>query len=437
MSNVSLNKSILHGMLTLTAFVAVGRLVGAGKEVAVAYRFGTSEILDVYTLSVVLLAWVPTIILTLLQSALVPTLAKLDPSLESSFCREITGFLIYFGVLSTLLIMIAAPSFPIWFNLSLSDSGLHSFKSFIFLMAPVVFLMTLNSLYSMRLLAHEHHANTLLDVVPSLILLCVILIFVGENTSIQPLVVGTVSGALIHLMALIWITKKVGLSIGVSFIFKHKEWYQLKQAVSTLILGALALSLILPIDQMLAGSLQSGSISTLSYANRLLTLGLGLAITVVTRALLPVLSNSKLSDADRRETTLKWSVYLFTTGLFITLVGWYLAPTIVQVVFERGEFTPIDTTNVSKIVRVGLLQIPVLFVGTVLVQLFTSMRKFKLIMLSSIVAVLSKLFFGLVFVRFFGLEGIMLSTVAMYISTVVFFSLCFVRADFDQKKEDA
>lgn len=413
--------------MVLTVFVALGRIAGAAKEIVVAYRYGTSEALDVYTLAFVLVTWAPVIALSLLQSSLVPALTRLDDAENRRFCKELTGLIAIVGLVASLVLWVAFPYLTSLFDLSFAGTAIDEFNWALTALTPIIGLMCLNAVFSMRLLAHEHHSNTLLEAVPAMVLLSFVLLYPMKEPNLMPLVYGTVIGVFTHLVVLILVTRRVGLTIGVSFQFVHEQWKPFRQAIGTLLLGAVAMSLVLPIDQLMAAQLDTGSVSTLSYATRLLTLAMGLAITVLTRALLPVLSDGNLDDSARTLLAQRWMLMLFAGGLLLVGVGWFVTPAAVSILFERGEFTSIDSENVSRAVRLGLFQVPILFVGTVLVQLFTSMQRYKVIVGSSLVALSAKLSTGIPLANAYGLDGIMISTVLMYGCTSIYFMYFFSR----------
>ena len=71
---------------------------------------------------------------------------------------------------------------------------------------------------------------------------------------------------------------------------RSAEWRLLYGAILLMGLGHFLLTATIPIDQGFAARLGEGSVATLGFANRILTLFSGLATIVIARALLPVLS---------------------------------------------------------------------------------------------------------------------------------------------------
>ena len=69
---------------------------------------------------------------------------------------------------------------------------------------------------------------------------------------------------------------------------RSAEWRSLYSGVLLMGLGQLLITATIPIDQGFAARLGEGSVATLGYANRIVTLFDGLGTIVAGRALLPV-----------------------------------------------------------------------------------------------------------------------------------------------------
>lgn len=68
---------IARGAARISIFVLLGRCAGAFKEVAVAYRFGTSGIVDAYQLTLALVSWMPAAAMTIFGIVLIPVFVEL------------------------------------------------------------------------------------------------------------------------------------------------------------------------------------------------------------------------------------------------------------------------------------------------------------------------------------------------------------------------
>ena len=119
-------------------------------------------------------------------------------------------------------------------------------------------------------------------------------------------------------------------------------------------------------DQFFASDLGVGAVSTLSYANRILSLVLSLLVLAATRAVLPILAEARALGHETTHLTKRWAGATFLIGIGALTIGWLMAPTIVRLIFERGTFGPPQTASVANILRFGLLQTPFYVSGVVL-----------------------------------------------------------------------
>jgi peptidoglycan biosynthesis protein MviN/MurJ (putative lipid II flippase) len=185
-----------------------------------------------------------------------------------------------------------------------------------------------------------------------------------------------------------------------------------------MLVGQALMSFIGIIDQFFASHLDAGSIATLSYANRILALVLGLGAIAISRASLPVFSRlqaQKDAQLHLRLVTTQWASLLLVFGVGAMIVGWWSAPWVVKLLFERGAFVAQNTLAVTQILRYGLVQLPFYFVGILFVSLLTSQSRFKIVTIIGTVNLIVKIIATFLLVERMGVSGIMLATSLMLI----------------------
>src|SRR5690349_5966288 len=82
-----MHREIAGSMAWITLFVLVGKLAGAFKEVAIAARFGTSELVDAYVFVMTLNAWPLSVWLSVLTAVIVPLAARVSAVSEAQLSR--------------------------------------------------------------------------------------------------------------------------------------------------------------------------------------------------------------------------------------------------------------------------------------------------------------------------------------------------------------
>jgi len=86
------NQRVFRGMLAVSAFVMIGKLAGAGKEIGIAWRFGVGEIVDIYVIAFVIINWAPSVLASALNSVYVPLIRTLPENQRLRFnAVSITG----------------------------------------------------------------------------------------------------------------------------------------------------------------------------------------------------------------------------------------------------------------------------------------------------------------------------------------------------------
>src|SRR5690606_24521942 len=375
---------IARGAMRVAFFLLIGKMAGALKEMAVAHRYGVSEVVDAYQFTMTMANWLPITIVGAFSIVLIPVLVKTRYAPDSErvqFIRELQGWVLAIGVVTGVLTWLLWPYVLEYAGGNLSAATRAHSTELIWAFAPAALLTLLIGVSTSRLRSHERHVNTLLESVPALMILIWILITPGD-VSVMPLLLGTLVGYAIQAVWLQILSRKADDGIwGVpSFTFKSHQWPLLLNAAGVMLIGQIAMSFVGPLDQIAAAKLGDNANATLGYAARLLSLIIGLGAASVGRAALPVLADvQSQGDAHRaRNMALKWSALMLAGGIVAVAACWLLAPWIVMILFEKGAFTADDTIAVASVLRWGILQLPFYFGVLILVQLMASQNRYKL-----------------------------------------------------------
>ena len=427
----SVDIAIARGMAWVTLFVILGKLSGAFKEMAVAWRYGVSAEVDGYLFVSNLVSWPVALWFSVLTMVLIPLaarLAKESPGQLPLFRAELLGAAIAIGVG---LALVAAVLLPIairspWMGLPGPTASLAADT-----VPGLVLLLPLGmvaSVFSIWMLAVGMHANTLLEGVPALAITGAVL--VGDG-GVEPLVWGTVAGGLLHLASLALPFARRGEIKWPRFSFSSPAWRWFKQGFAVMLVGSALMSLVTIVDLMFSVHLGTGAVSMLSYANRVLALILGLGGTAISRATLPIFSSVTYSSGGVVDSSnaihkvaTRWFCIMFVLGIASMLVVWWLAPTIVKLLFERGAFSPENTAEVAGVLRYGAVQLPFFFAGVVLVSSLVSRGLHFAVAIGAGLNLIVKGVGNFLLVPEFGINGIMLATSVMYASSFATLYIC-------------
>ncbi|MDR3289749.1 MAG: murein biosynthesis integral membrane protein MurJ [Rickettsiales bacterium] len=172
-----------------------------------------------------------------------------------------------------------------------------------------------------------------------------------------------------------------------------------------------------------------GAVSMLYYSDRVTQFPLSLIGTTIGVSILPHLSKALGKSGDNAEAQ-QLQESSFFLSLFFGLpsaIGLYmLAQPIVALLFERGQFTTIDTVNVATIIQIYSLSVPFYIFSKILNAIFYAKKDTKTPMRISLINLMINVILSVLLVRDYETNGIAFAgVVATIISTILlFYALC-------------
>lgn len=417
------HQAIATGIVWVTLFVFIGKLAGAAKEMVVAWRYGVGAEVDAYLFLYNLVTWPIGVWFSILTVVLVPLAAKIrqnDTQEIANFRAELLGGTLLLGLVLAVLSWLG-----LFFLLRSSLTGLppstaRLAESIVAPMALLAPLGVLASLFSAWMLAAGRHTNTLLEGIPALVTGLAVLMFVTGN--VEPLIWGTVAGFCCHLVSLAIPLRRRQEINAPRFSMNSHQWRFFWQGFGIMFMGQALISLVSIVDQFYAARLSEGAIATLGYANRILALVLSLGATAVSRATLPVFSRIVAQSGQQVHCVAgKWTKLLFGLGIVGAIIGWWLAPWAVKLLFERGAFTVKNTMAVTGVLRYGLLQLPFYFSTIVMVSVISSGQRYVLLLWSGLIAIVVKIAANAILVPMLGVNGLTAAWAFVYAANLIFF----------------
>ncbi|MBL7542505.1 MAG: murein biosynthesis integral membrane protein MurJ [Bdellovibrionaceae bacterium] len=177
-------------------------------------------------------------------------------------------------------------------------------------------------------------------------------------------------------------------------------------------MGVLQLSLV--INQRFASSLGDGPISYIYIADRLLELPLSLVSVSLGTALLPSLA-TLLAEGKRKE-MLQTAEYYFRLNLYVVLAAatglYFLGGAIVELFFQRGQFTASDTASTAQVIQIwALIMIPASAVR-ILAPSYYAVKNTWYPAVISLISLIGHFFLAPVLMEKWGLRGLNYSSLA-------------------------
>ncbi len=419
--------------MTVGGFTLVVNLAATVKELVVARQFGTADTIDALLIAFLLPSYAVNVLAGSCSTALVPTFVQVRENEGQEKAQQLLSGVIICntGVLaavSVLLVLTASFILPI-LGSGFSITKVALSRSLFFVFLPILVISGLKMTWAAILNACDRFALVALSPIMIPLATIAMLLLVGRTWGIYALAVGTLAGYMIEAALLAWGLKGNGFCLIPRW---HGFDYALRKVVNQYIPvvgGALLMCGTMLVDQSMAAMLGAGSVATLNYGGKVLTLILGIGSVSLSTAVFPHFSRMvAVYDWTGIRHTLKTYTYLILlVTIPLTLILVYLSEPLVHLLFERGAFTSMDTWRVSQVQALFLLQLPLYFLGILMVRLISSLNMNAILLQAAIINLLCKIVFNYLLMHRLGAAGIALSTVLMYFVSLIYCSLMLYR----------
>lgn len=420
------NRQIFGAAITVALMTVFVKAAAVGKELVVAWRFGTGDELDAFLIALIIPSFIINVVAGSFNAALIPTYVQVrEQEGMAAAQRLFSGVMVWsLGLLgiTTLLMVATAPLYLAWIAQGFSPEKLSLTFRLLCLIAPVVLINGMVVIWGALLNAGERFALAALSPIftPAL---TVFFLLMAPYWGIFALAGGLVCGLLLEMMIL-------GFTLQRQRLFSLPKWYgfdqhlrQVSGQYTPMIAGAFLMSSTTLVDQAMAAMLSSGSVAALNYGYRVIAFPISLAMTALGTAVIPYFSKMVAHQdwGKIRHTLQRYLLLSFVCSIPITGFIILFSTPIVQLLFQRGSFTENDTALVSQIQALFALQIPFIVGSILLVRLISSLQKNRVLMWGALLNLLSNVILNFLLMKKLGVAGIALST-----SCVMMISFCFL-----------
>lgn len=340
----------------------VSRFLGFIREVIIGYHFGTSFLAD----SVITAYTIPNFIYVVaggaLTTAFISVYSKSEDSIIQTQIREVlyTYTVIIFSFISILFMVF--PSFwtGIFFS-GLSEAELKTTANLFKIMAPSTLFLVLSMFLSGILNVNERFRLTAIAPLVNNVLYVLIALLLFPILHEAAYGWGALFASIAMLFMLIKGIRKLGLStLKPRFSMKDKEYLVRFFKISIpILLGGATLQFYFLIHRIFASSLESGFISALNYASKLVQLPQSILMAAVTTVIYPLITK-RIKEQNYSELGKMYSSgmqYLLFLMIPSTIFLYFYAEEVIRIVFENGSFdyqSTLMTSNLLKITVIGM-----------------------------------------------------------------------------------
>jgi putative peptidoglycan lipid II flippase len=247
----------------------------------------------------------------------------------------------------------------------------------------------------------------------------------APRIGIWSLVYTNLAGALVHALLMIWMMHTHGYRFELRWHGASAAAREVAGQYGPILLSGLVASGGLLVDQGMAASLSSGSVATLAYANRFVSVILNLLAGAIATAVTPYFSQlvARKDWAGCRHTM---NTYIRLTALVsvpVALAMIFGSHWMIRLTFQHGVFGPRDTAAVAPVQAMYAIQLPFYVVSRVYYRYLVAIRRTRLILYCGVINLVLDVILNLILMHWFGVAGIALATSLWMVST--FFFLCF------------
>lgn len=362
------NKTILKWAGIVSVLLAVSRITGLFRELALSYRFGTTAPADAYFVA----SMIPQLLFVAfndaLKTAFIPVYGEFHKEEEGNAFALTVYFLLsvilltlsaFLVLASPLVVRVVAPGFKgetLALTVTLSR-----------IMLPGLFFMGLSGLSSGLLHTKKNFIIPALPAYPSNLIIVFAALLFGARYGVVGVAWATLLGFASQFLIQLPAVARHGIFSGRKLLWKHPGLKRMAILLPPVILGSVALEMKGIVDRIFGSFLPHGSISALNYAYRIYLLPNGILIMALLTVLYPTLVDLQLEAKIKEfKETLRKGLGLITLLVFPLMAGIIVLRTpLVRVLFERGAFDPAATASTAfatafyslSLVAIGLQQL--------------------------------------------------------------------------------
>ncbi|WP_031515068.1 murein biosynthesis integral membrane protein MurJ [Desulfofalx alkaliphila] len=341
---MSTGKVIARATLVIIAMSILSRLLGFGREVAIAHGFGATAATDAYVLAFT----IPYLFMGVVGGAMAATVVPVFTEYVTKGQRD-EAWKLFSSVINVLglallaviglgillapyVINLMAPGFPTETEKLAVLLLQIMLPSVLFLVMGNVFMGLLNANNVFGPSAFGPGAMNLGIIFSALVL--------GKIYGIEGLAVGTVGGAALSALIQVPFLYKVGFRWYPTLDLRHPGVRKLFSLMLPVLASIGFAQGYILIERMLASGLVEGSIAALNYAYKLLLLPQGLFVVAISMAIFPTLSRmvSEGKLEEMGQILAKGIRFIFLISIPAGVGLMILREPVIKLLFERGAF---------------------------------------------------------------------------------------------------
>ena len=419
-------KRMFSSALGISMLTLVGYLGFFARDIMMVRWFGAGDDVDVFFLGSMIPMFLVAVLSMPAGTAIIPIYAALRNATDHVASIRLacaTAFLLtLFMVVLSVLLYSAAPFVFSVLNWQYSAEKLAAIHA---VMNIYLIIMLLGGLIITANAVLNAEGRLVFPAVAQLVVPCVVvlaLLVFGKSHGIYTAIYSMLFGQLVNLALVIYLLYVKGLlasfRIELNSVIKYFPFHQ----YAVLIAAALSTALIIPLSNIIAAQMPSGSVTTIGIGIKVILLISGVIGTGLTTVLLPYFSNLVAkSNHLKAQSDLSLFLLLATficvpTALILRL----LAGPIISLMVTNSALSDDNIADLIRTTQYGVAQLPFFTCSLIAIKYITAYRRVNIILITSLSGLILTYFLGMFFTERIGVSGISLAvTVSMAVSTVI------------------
>ena len=373
-------RKLVESTVIVTILTAFGSVTDIFKDIAIATKFGATDVSDAYFVAMTIPIILSNVFLNAFRFGFVPIFTEILLKQRNQVLCEIASTIInicfiFLIILCAIGIVASSPIIEViapGFN---TETSQLCSKLFAFLLPYFVFVAFF-ALISSVLYTYQHFTFPASYRLFQNLAIIASILFLSQRYGIWRLAIGTLAGVVIPLIPAMLILWRRGFKYRYSMNLRNQT---VREAFSlTLIpIGSESIRRSSKIvERFIASTMQKGAISVLTYSHRLMFGISTLLTTGIKITMLPNLSEyAAKNDFEKiREYThicIK-SVVFVTIPIFVSL--FFMGEPLIKILFGRGEFDNTAVINTTLALKYYVLALPFVALLPMLVNPFYALK---------------------------------------------------------------
>ncbi len=409
----------------IAVFTLISKGLGFIREVMIASKYGSGVETDTYFVAMTATVIIMGTLGSALNTTLIPLFSEIRGKGGRKAQRKYLNNILNIVVLITIILAILAFAFsPALIRVLAKGFEGEQFDAAVRLNRigiPIVIFLGITYVLSGYLQSNQIFGPHAIMGIPYNFVFLVYLLFFSKGTDISVLMVVSVIASSTQFLIQIPAVRHSGYRYSLNVNLYDPYLRKAMLLVLPVLLGSAVRQINAVIDKTLASELVEGSISALTYSNRINEMVISVFVMAITTVVFPMLSQA-FSHGDDSQVK-----KIFNEGINIILlitvpatIGiMILAEPVVRIFFERNAFSATATAMTSS----ALFYYSVGLIGSslrlMLNKVFYSFQDTKTPMINGAIAVVLNVVLNLLFVRFMDHNGLALATSISAIFTTV------------------